>query len=399
MRCRAFRLVIDPTAAATLRLWHLSSPGERNISGLGYYLDEDKTRIYVTFRHKPHVHVPVPVPAAAAATAALPSLSPLLALEPISGVDVRDPKKRLRHAAAEPAGKPLAPGVIANPDPDASLWCSKAIKALELINHSDARLKRMRQPLTDCLERIRQLQPESYEMDGQRRTGLIAQDARLVVPHVVRQDESGYLSMNYLDLIAYLIGAIKEIADKVTHDSPNLANDLCGYREELERVAAAARHWERCKSFMNVAASLLVFVVCGGLLSVFAYFLIVPTVHIAGFGPHGIAAHSFAAWEEARFHGKIPPNSWFATAQAIGTHSILELCNLMLVGARGQVPLSIGLIVCIPAFFVGVLLAAVGRSLYRCGCCCCCCYNPQPSNLQESDEELPLTSPVEGESV
>ena len=94
-----------------------------------------------------------------------------------------------------------------------------------LTNASDQRLKENIQPLKGGLEAILQLNPVTYDysrssfgaahsgmkmtqIDEMRRghAGLLAQDLEQILPDLVVKDEdSGYLSVNYLELISYLI--------------------------------------------------------------------------------------------------------------------------------------------------------------------------------------------------
>ncbi|WP_207533147.1 tail fiber domain-containing protein [Desertivirga arenae] len=86
---------------------------------------------------------------------------------------------------------------------------------------SDRRLKRNIQPLKHGLNAIQKLEPVSYNwIDPKQSTktqiGLIAQDARKVIPEIVLGDEDkGKLSINYTELIPVLINAIKEQQQKI----------------------------------------------------------------------------------------------------------------------------------------------------------------------------------------
>jgi len=83
------------------------------------------------------------------------------------------------------------------------------------IQTSDRRLKTNINPLTYGLKQILSLDPVSYnwksDPNGGRKVGLIAQDAKKVVPEVVVGDETKEnLGVNYAELVPVLINAIKE---------------------------------------------------------------------------------------------------------------------------------------------------------------------------------------------
>ena len=47
------------------------------------------------------------------------------------------------------------------------------------------------------------------------RSGVIAQDLELICPELVKHNDNDMLSVNYTDIIGYLIEAIKELNEKV----------------------------------------------------------------------------------------------------------------------------------------------------------------------------------------
>ena len=91
----------------------------------------------------------------------------------------------------------------------------------ELTAASDARYKQNITPINDALEIVESLKPVSYEyrqgkypsMNFSRgiRHGLIAQDVEQVLPELVSTSgEEDFRSLNYIDLIPFLIKAIQE---------------------------------------------------------------------------------------------------------------------------------------------------------------------------------------------
>lgn len=85
---------------------------------------------------------------------------------------------------------------------------------------SDARLKTNIENIEDALATIQKLQGVTYQwdlekfpdkgLDDKEQMGLIAQDLRKVLPELVDEDDQGYLSIRYTQLIGLLIEAVKE---------------------------------------------------------------------------------------------------------------------------------------------------------------------------------------------
>ncbi|EQB12686.1 tail fiber domain-containing protein [Novosphingobium lindaniclasticum] len=80
---------------------------------------------------------------------------------------------------------------------------------------SDERLKSDIRSIGNALEKIERLRGTMYIKDDRRSLGVIAQEVRRVFPEVVHEDERGYLSVAYGNLIAPLIEAVKELAERV----------------------------------------------------------------------------------------------------------------------------------------------------------------------------------------
>lgn len=84
-----------------------------------------------------------------------------------------------------------------------------------LTDVSDKRLKTNISPLKSALERIRQIYTYSYSMlrDPNQRIeyGLIAQELQKIVPELVYEQVDGFLSVNYIGLIPWLIRGTNEL--------------------------------------------------------------------------------------------------------------------------------------------------------------------------------------------
>jgi hypothetical protein len=86
------------------------------------------------------------------------------------------------------------------------------------VKMSDINLKDNVKPLRYGLTEIKQLRPVtwSWKENHEEMAGLIAQEAREVIPEIVGPfDNKGTLGINYSALLPILINAIKELSDKI----------------------------------------------------------------------------------------------------------------------------------------------------------------------------------------
>jgi len=92
-----------------------------------------------------------------------------------------------------------------------------AIYAPSFIYSSDRSLKTNILPLTNSLEKVKQLEGVSFnwKSTGDESIGLIAQDVEKVIPKIVHTSEDGLKSVEYGNLVAVLIEAIKEQDKKI----------------------------------------------------------------------------------------------------------------------------------------------------------------------------------------
>jgi hypothetical protein len=86
------------------------------------------------------------------------------------------------------------------------------IRASAFTVSSDRRLKSDIEPLVGALEEVRTTPAYSYLMGGERRRGLIADEAP---GSIVRTDERGYQLIESYDLVGTLWAAVRELADKI----------------------------------------------------------------------------------------------------------------------------------------------------------------------------------------
>ena len=89
---------------------------------------------------------------------------------------------------------------------------------------SDKRLKENITPIANALEKVRSLTGVEFDWKEETKSvhgyeghdvGVIAQDVQAVLPEAVRTNDTGYLSVRYEKMIALLIEANKELANRV----------------------------------------------------------------------------------------------------------------------------------------------------------------------------------------
>jgi hypothetical protein len=86
----------------------------------------------------------------------------------------------------------------------------------DIVAFSDARYKRDISPIADSLNKVRSLVGVLYtDSNGNRKTGLLAQDVQTVLPEAVSTDEAGNLALAYGNLVGLLVEAVKELTTRV----------------------------------------------------------------------------------------------------------------------------------------------------------------------------------------
>ena len=81
--------------------------------------------------------------------------------------------------------------------------------------YSDLRLKTEIETIDSALEKVSDIRGVNFTMNGERSTGVIAQELELVLPEAVRDNEDGMKSVAYGNITGLLIEAIKELSVKV----------------------------------------------------------------------------------------------------------------------------------------------------------------------------------------
>lgn len=92
-----------------------------------------------------------------------------------------------------------------------------SISATTITGTSDRNLKEKIYPLFGALEKVKRLEGVefSWKSSGRKSLGLIAQDVEMIFPELVHTDSFGSKSIEYGNLVAVLIEAIKELDRKI----------------------------------------------------------------------------------------------------------------------------------------------------------------------------------------
>ncbi|GMU35760.1 MAG: tail fiber domain-containing protein [Planctomycetia bacterium] len=111
---------------------------------------------------------------------------------------------------------------------------------------SDERFKTNIEPVADALTVVEKLQPVHYDwkrdefperhFSKDRQVGLIAQDVRKVAPEVVRQDEEGYLAVDYGRLTPLIVSAIKQVKSEKDDQIASLHAENAALKARLDRL-------------------------------------------------------------------------------------------------------------------------------------------------------------------
>lgn len=91
------------------------------------------------------------------------------------------------------------------------------LNVVDLNSTSDISLKDNITPISNPLSIVQQLQgiEFSWKESGLKSFGLSAQDVEKVIPEIVRTREDGIKGINYINIIAFLVEAIKDLNNKV----------------------------------------------------------------------------------------------------------------------------------------------------------------------------------------
>ena len=98
-----------------------------------------------------------------------------------------------------------------------TITTTTATFAGNVVSNSDIRLKKDIEKIDFALSKVKALNGVNFTKikNGDRSTGLIAQDVQAILPEAVTVDENGYLSVAYGNMVGLLVEAIKEQDNKI----------------------------------------------------------------------------------------------------------------------------------------------------------------------------------------
>ena len=101
--------------------------------------------------------------------------------------------------------------------PNGNLWGSWKLNGLPIETTSDGRLKINITPLQNSLDKILQLQGVEYDRTDYEKheIGMVAQEVEKVIPDLVKEDSEGTKILEYQNLTAVLVEAIKEQQEQI----------------------------------------------------------------------------------------------------------------------------------------------------------------------------------------
>jgi hypothetical protein len=104
---------------------------------------------------------------------------------------------------------------IGTTTPAAKLEVNGSINATDFNSTSDIKLKDNINTINNGLEIVTSIDPVSFNWkdSGKKSYGVVAQDIEKLLPEVVSGDDTKHVS--YIQLIAFLIAAVKELNDKI----------------------------------------------------------------------------------------------------------------------------------------------------------------------------------------
>jgi len=102
-------------------------------------------------------------------------------------------------------------------NPSTGTLTTTKVTAVNLNFSSDRRLKDNIETVTDAEDVLSKLRGVSFNWrnTGEAAYGVVAQELQQILPELVQQDDDGYLTVQYLGLIAYLIESNKQLIDRM----------------------------------------------------------------------------------------------------------------------------------------------------------------------------------------
>ncbi|HOS83792.1 MAG TPA: tail fiber domain-containing protein, partial [Bacteroidales bacterium] len=143
-------------------------------------------------------------------------------------------------------------------------------KTQKIYHSSDARWKQNILPINNALSKVQQLRGVSYEWKTEEfpekhfskgtQIGLIAQEVEAVLPELVNTDTEGYKAVEYANVVAVLIEAIKEqqtIIDAQKREIEQLQASNTAMQQEMSQLQSMQTHIDSMQKQMDSMQALL----------------------------------------------------------------------------------------------------------------------------------------------
>jgi hypothetical protein len=124
---------------------------------------------------------------------------------------------------------------------------------------SDSRFKKNIKPIEKALEKIMKMKGKTYEFKTEEfkernfsigsNVGFIAQELKEILPEAVKQEENGYYSVNYMEIIPVLVEGIKEQQETIE----KLSKELTETQTTMETMRSEVG--DCCKTLQNSSMS------------------------------------------------------------------------------------------------------------------------------------------------
>lgn len=120
------------------------------------------------------------------------------------------------HADAQPSFSSAAPSEDFS-SANGNLWGSWKLNGVPIETTSDGRLKDNVTPLQNSLNKVLQLQGVEYDRTDceKHEIGMVAQEVEKVIPDLVKENSEGIKILEYQNLTAVLVEAIKEQQNQI----------------------------------------------------------------------------------------------------------------------------------------------------------------------------------------
>ena len=102
-------------------------------------------------------------------------------------------------------------------DVNGNINSSNTVFAVHFDNVSDISLKENVNPLHDAIDTLNKLTPVSFNWKDtdNKSYGLIAQEVEQILPTIVHSKPDGTKTVNYIEIIAFLIAAVKDLQRQI----------------------------------------------------------------------------------------------------------------------------------------------------------------------------------------